>query len=86
MSHAPARPARESAVPTRTEHLQWAKDRALEYAGNGDVVNAIASLQSDLGKHPETAGHDGIMLMAMLAMNGHLDTPARVRDCIEGFS
>jgi hypothetical protein len=25
---------------TRAEHLQWAKDRALEYADRGDVTNA----------------------------------------------
>ena len=39
---------------TRGEHLQWAKDRALEYADMGDVANAMASL----GVGPEQApGH-----------------------------
>ena len=40
----------------RAEHLQWAKDRALEYADMGDVANAMASLGSDLNKHPDTKG------------------------------
>ena len=70
---------------TREEHLQWARDRALEYADQGDVANAIASLQSDLGKHPETVGHDGIMLMSMLAMTGKFDRPGELRHFIEGF-
>lgn len=38
----------------RAEHLAWAKQRALEYLDAGDLGNAIASMVSDLGKHPET--------------------------------
>jgi hypothetical protein len=53
---------------TRAEHLQWAKDRALEYADLGDVANAMASLGSDLNKHPETKNHSGMGLMMMLAV------------------
>jgi hypothetical protein len=33
---------------TREEHLAWAKTRALEYANRGDLVNAVASMGSDL--------------------------------------
>jgi hypothetical protein len=40
---------------TRAEHLAWCKERALEYLDMGDRVNAMASMISDLGKHPETA-------------------------------
>jgi hypothetical protein len=37
----------------RAEHLAWAKQRALEYVDAGDLTSAIASMLSDLGKHPE---------------------------------
>lgn len=71
---------------TRAEHLAWCKQRALEYADQGNVANTIASMASDLRKHPETAGHPGIELMMMLAAAGRLDTPAELRKLIEGFN
>jgi hypothetical protein len=37
-------------------HFNWARDRALEYVELGDGGNAMASLISDLNKHPGTAG------------------------------
>lgn len=71
---------------TREEHLQWAKDRALEYADKGDVANALASITSDLNKHLETKGHSGLELMGMLAVTGNLNNPAELRRYIEGFN
>ena len=35
----------------RTEHLQWSKDRAIEYVNTGDNPGAFASFQSDMSKH-----------------------------------
>ena len=70
----------------RAEHLQWAKDRALEYADMGDVANAMASLGSDLNKHPDTKGHGGMMLMMMMATSGQFDRPGELRKFIEGFN
>jgi hypothetical protein len=72
----------------RAEHLQWAKDRALKYADRGDVTNAIASLASDLGKHPETEPSCSIVgrLMVPLAMTGAFDRPGELRKFIEGFN
>lgn len=70
---------------TRAEHLAWCKQRALEYADLGDFAGAMASMGSDLNKHPETKGHLGTELMMLEAMNGHLNTPARIRKFIEGF-
>lgn len=70
---------------TRAEHLAWAKERALEYADQGDVANAVASLGSDLNKHPETKNHSAMTLMMMLAINGHLDASGELRKFIEGF-
>lgn len=68
----------------RDAHMAWTKQRALEYVDQGDVVNALSSLFSDLGKHPATRDHGAIELGGMLAFTGHLQTPAQVREFIEG--
>jgi hypothetical protein len=39
---------------SREQYLQWCKDRALEYVKLVLLEDAIASMQSDLTKHPET--------------------------------
>lgn len=66
---------------TREQHLQWAKQRALEYADRGEMVNAFASLGSDLNKHDGTRNHAGIKIGMQLAaqlaaVSGH-DAPLR---------
>lgn len=71
---------------TRDEHLAWAKQRALEYADQGDAQQAMASIASDLNKHPETENHSGIELGMMLLMTGNLSGPQEVREFIEGFN
>lgn len=71
---------------TRDEHLQWCKDRALAYADRGDNTNAIASMASDMSKHPETENHAALQLMVMLAMTGNFDRPGELRRFIEGFN
>lgn len=71
-------------MSTRAEHLAWCKQRALEYVDAGDLQNAYASMASDLGKHPETAGHPGIELGMMQLVTGHLRTASDMRDFIEG--
>lgn len=38
----------------RDEHVQWCKDRALDYINSGDLINAFSSMVSDMSKHPET--------------------------------
>ena len=71
---------------TRADHLQWCKDRALAYADQGDNTNAIASMCSNLTKHPETENHAGAQLMVMMAMAGRFDRPGEMRKFIEGFN
>jgi hypothetical protein len=71
---------------TRQEHLDWCKQRALEYIAQGDVKNAWASMVSDLGKHEGTAGHKDINLGMMMVMSGCLSTPAEMKKFIEGFN
>jgi hypothetical protein len=70
---------------TRAEHLAWAKARALEYANRGDAAGAVASMASDLGKHPELASHIGITLGAMQLFAGQL-SGHQLREWIEGFN
>lgn len=70
---------------TRSEHLAWCKQRALEYVEAGDLQSAMASMSSDLNKHPETSNHDGTTLGLMLMISGHLSTQDEMRRHIEGF-
>lgn len=71
---------------TRAEHLAWCKERALEYCDAGDLQNALASMGSDLQKHPETAGHIGVGLGLAMMAGGQLSTQAEMRKFIEGFN
>lgn len=73
-------------MQTRAEHLAWCKARALEYVAAGDNEQAFASMASDLNKHPATEGHSAIQLGMMLMMGGHLSTPDKMRDFINGFN
>jgi len=72
-------------MATRQEHLEWCKQRALEYVDT-DPANAWASMASDLQKHPETAGHVGLELGMLQLMGGMLSTPEQMRRFIEGFN
>ena len=72
---------------TRQEHLEWCKQRAREYLDRGDLANAVASMGSDMDKHPETrmAGEKMGMLM-YVAMIRITEGDARgVREWVEGF-
>jgi len=70
----------------RAEHLAWCKTRALGYVDLGDMASALASMGSDLDKHPQTKGHPGTELGTMLLINGNLGTAAEMRKFIEGFN
>lgn len=73
---------------TRQEHMQWCKDRALEYVNEGDIDQALASMLSDLGKHPETQSSVASCgpLAMMLKMGGQLSTREDMKKFIEGFN
>lgn len=73
---------------TRSEHLAWAKARALEILDDpaqpdGD---AVTSFVSDLRKHGELEEHPALNLLLMSAIGGLLRTPKEVRNMIEGFN
>lgn len=72
---------------TRAEHMRWCKHRALEYLDQEvpDVASAIASMLSDLRKHPETEQLTNALgpLGLHSAMNNDSDAARRF---IEGFA
>lgn len=68
---------------TRDEHVEWCKKRAREYLDRGDVKNAIASMLSDMRKHPDCGVNSALeMLGLMEAINNDM---AGARRFIEGF-
>ena len=71
---------------TRTEHLAWCKERALEYVDNNDLKQAFNSIMSDLGKHPETQSHMGIEMGLLMRMRGKLNSLEQMREFINGFN
>lgn len=73
---------------TRQEHVQFCKDRAMEYVNRGDLLNAVTSMMSDMDQHPETSGSKGPLAMlgmmaAMQAQQGDRDGVVRF---IQGFN
>lgn len=71
---------------TRTQHLEWAKARALEYVELGQLQYALNSLVSDLRKHPETENHIAIELGYNLWVLGHLKTAEQMKEFINQSS
>lgn len=71
---------------SRAEHLQWCKDRALQYCDMNDPLNAWASMTSDLQKEESTANHIGITLGMRQMMSGMLSTADEMREFIKGFN
>jgi hypothetical protein len=69
---------------TRAEHLAWCKERALEYLSKGDLASAVASMGSDLTKHPETGCNNALMHLGMIhIINNNRDA---IKAWIEGFN
>ncbi len=66
-----------------SEHLDWCKQRALEYLDRGDLGSAVASMTSDMGKHPE--GRVNVHLAALGLMYVRDGDVAGARRWIEGF-
>lgn len=70
---------------TRQEHLNWCKQRALEYLDRGDVANAVTSMMSDMEKHPETKVSSPTLNMLGLMAAQHNDVN-EARRYITGFN
>lgn len=71
---------------TRDEHLQWAKSRAHEYVNAGDLPNAVASMSSDLRKHPELGTPATAMMAAIGIFTVANEGADAVRRWIDGFN
>lgn len=71
-------------MSTRQSHLELCKKRAHEYLARGDVQNAVASMMSDLDKHPETAiKNPALSILGIMAARGSI---ADARRYIDGFN
>lgn len=69
---------------TRDEHLEWCKNRAMEYWHKGDLNNAVASMGSDLEKHEGTKGvNSALVMLGMMCVMQH--DREGCRRWIEGF-
>lgn len=68
---------------TYDEHLTWCKKRALEYLDRGDIQSAIASMLSDIRKHPEGGIHPMVEIMGLRIATGF--DVREARRYIEGF-
>lgn len=71
---------------TRQEHLDWCKKRALEYVDHGDLQNAVASMMSDLRKHPETESSTNGILGQLGLIAAMSNDEREVRRYITGFN
>jgi hypothetical protein len=71
---------------TREEHLEWARDRALDALDGGDPQEAWRSMASDMTKHPKLA-HEAKRAQdsKALLISGELDPPGKMREWIESF-
>jgi hypothetical protein len=70
---------------SREQHLEWCKTRAFRYWREGNLVDAVTSMGSDLDKHEGTRNAANpylILLAGMYATNGDNEG---VRRWIEGF-
>lgn len=70
----------------RKEHLQWCKDRALEFVENNDLTGAFASFQGDMMQHEETSNHLALEVGMILLLSGNLDTQEQMKNWIFGFN
>lgn len=70
---------------TREEHIAWCKQRAIqemEYAH--DPKQAVISMMSDMGKHPET-NSEILRFLCMMTLMGSCSEKS-VREFIDGFN
>lgn len=70
---------------SRKEHIEWVKQRSLEYVEKNDITSALSSFYSDMNKHPETQTHSGIRLATRLFGSGNLSTKEEMKNFIEGL-
>lgn len=71
----------------RAEHLQWCKDRALEYLNNGLIADGMASFISDMAKHEGTNASLNNGLSTLIIVQAIMsNSQAECIRCVEGFN
>lgn len=70
----------------RSDHLQWAKDRAIDILNSGDIAGSYASFMSDMLKYDELSDHLALELGTMLLLSGFLTTDHQIREWMLGFN
>ena len=73
-------------MQTRSEHLQWCKDRANAYFEKNNITEGCSSFYSDMKKHPDTSGHSALELMFQMQIGGHLNTSESAKEFVNGFN
>jgi len=69
---------------TRQEHVAWCKKRAHEYIERGELMEAMTSMLSDLGKHPKTERSTELGGLMMITINSN-SIPDVIR-FVDGFN
>lgn len=69
---------------TRSEHVEWCKQRAREYLDKGDIANGVTSMLSDMQKHPDCGVNPMLAMLGMMTITQH-DLPGAKR-FVEGFN
>ena len=70
---------------TREEYLARCKREALLVCDQRDPEMGYLTFAADLHKHPELKNHPALRLGFDFLFHGHLDTPQKMREFIEGF-
>ena len=70
----------------RSDHLQFAKDRAIVICKDGDITGGLTSMISDLESHEELRDHLAIKLCMTMMLGGHLKTESQAIEFINGFN
>ena len=70
-------------METRAEHVQWCKDRAMEYLDHGDLAGAVTSMTSDMSKRDDCNMSQVLLPLGMMYVINH-DFDG-VKRWVEGF-
>ncbi len=70
----------------REQHLQWAKDRAIEILRTMDNASAWTSFVSDMGKHEKLKDHKALDMGMMMLIGGMWQSESDCEKFILGFN
>ena len=70
----------------RQEHLQWAKDRAIQYLEIDEIFHSWNSFCNDMRKHDELSNHAALSMGTMMMLQGFWKNKEECKKYIEGFN